>query len=369
MPEPIERTILIVEDDEEAISSWERDIREFNRVPSQPIQFLPEFAKNKRDAVRALDRTRIHCAVVDLRLPKDDEPGAQNTEQMGNDILGRLLLEVGVPAVVYSGYPQEASDIVKASQIRIEGKRGGGGMDLLRWLAGHEGLMSAMDNMRKQVERESAKLFSQSIWPRWEKAWRLMADPAPLGGVITRQVVAHVAEQLSLPPSYHHPEEFYFVPPLEADRLGTGDLLRLSDSVYVVVTPRCNLARDDYPNHLMLALCKPMTGVWSGMRSRFNGVDQTKQDAAMKELQLYASQGFAISTHFLPPCGSEGPWLVQFKEIITKPSAEAETMMNARFASIAPQFVPNLVQRCAAYLGRIGQPDLDCDVLRAQASR
>ena len=105
------------------------------------------------------------------------------------------------------------------------------------------------------------------------------------------------------------------------------------------------------------------------MRSRFNGADLTKQDAAMKELQLYASQGFAVSTHFLPPCGPDGPWLVQFKEIITKPSAEAETMVNARFASIAPEFVPNLVQRCAAYLGRIGQPDLDCDVLREQASR
>jgi hypothetical protein len=368
MPEPIERIVLIAEDDNDAISSWERDIREFNKVPSQPIQFLAVFAKNKREAVRALDRTRIHCAVVDLRLPQDDEPGAQNTEKMGNDILGRVLLEVGVPAVVYSGHPQEASDIVKASQIRVEGKRGGGGMDLLSWLAGHEGLMSAMDVMRKLVERESAKLFSQSIWPRWANAWRLMADPAPLGDVITRQVVAHVAEQLSLPPIYHHPEEFYFVPPLKADRLGTGDLLRLNDAVYVVVTPRCNLARE-YPNHLMLAFCKPMTSIWTGMRSRFNGADTTKQDAAMKELQLYASQGFAISTHFLPPCGSDGPWLVQFKEIITKPIAEAETMVNARFASIAPQFVPNLVQRCAAYLGRIGQPDLDCDVLRAQASR
>ena len=73
--------------------------------------------------------------------------------------------------------------------------------------------MSAMDVMRKRIERESAKLFSQSIWPRWEIAWKLMSDSAPLGGVITRQVVAHVAEQLSLPPNYHHPEEFYFVPP------------------------------------------------------------------------------------------------------------------------------------------------------------
>jgi hypothetical protein len=40
-------------------------------------------------------------------------------------------------------------------------------------------------------------------------------------------------------------------------------------------------------------------------------------------------------------------------------------LLKNRFASISPAFVPNLVQRCAAYLGRIGQPALDVDQLRA----
>ena len=77
MPDPIERIILIVEDDEEAISSWKRDIREFNQDPAHTIRYLAEFAKSKRAALRALDRTRINCAVVDLRLPEDDEAGSR----------------------------------------------------------------------------------------------------------------------------------------------------------------------------------------------------------------------------------------------------------------------------------------------------
>jgi hypothetical protein len=369
MPDSVERLILIAEDDLEAIASWKRDIREFNQSPTHQIHYLAEFASSERAAVRVLDRVRIHCAVVDLRLPEDDEPGAQNTEPRGNDVLARVLQEVGIPAVVYSGYIEEASELVTASQIHIARKTGGGGMEALRWLAERAGLMSAMDLMRRQVERESAKLFSQSIWPRWENAWNLIADPTSLGGVITRQVVAHVAEQLSLPPNHYHPEEFYFIPPLKADRIGTGDLLRIGDAVYVVVTPRCNLARDDYPNHFMLAHCKPMTGIWTGIRSRLNGTNDKSRADALKELQQYASQGAAISTHFLPPCGPYGPWLVQFKDIITKPSSEADALVSSRFASIASQFLPNLVHRCAAYLGRIGQPDLDCDVLRDQACR
>jgi hypothetical protein len=238
-------------------------------------------------------------------------------------------------------------------------------MEALRWLAEHESLMSAMEVTRRRIAQESAKIFNQSIWPRWEDAWKRMDGHDVLAGVITRQIVSHVSEQLSLPPNYYHPEEFYVVPPLTSDRLDTGDLVKANDLICVVVTPRCNMARDSYPNHLMLAVCKPMEDIWTAMRIRFNG-DEKKQAAATKDLHLYASQGHSTGTHFLPPCGGKGPWLVDFKEVMTVSSSQAAALLETRFASIAPQFIPNLVQRYAAYLGRIGQPDLDCDVLRAQ---
>jgi len=363
-----ERVILIAEDDEEAISSWKRDIIEFNRDAAQPFRYVAEFVKSKRAAIRALDRLRINCAAIDLRLPEEDNAAGHNTEPIGNEVLEQVLVEVGVPAVVYSGYPQEASQLVQDSQIRIIGKKKDGQMEALRWLAGHESLMSAMDVTRKKIAQESARLFSQSIWPRWEKTWKTMEDGNVLAGVIARQTASHVAEQLGMPPNFHHPEEFYVVPPLAAEQLGTGDLVKVEGNIYVVVTPPCNMARDQYPPHLMLALCKPMEGIWTGMRNKFQG-DEKKQESAAKELHLYASQGHAISTHFLPPCGESGPWLVQFKEMMTVPSAQVPALLQSRFASVAAQFVPNLLQRYAAYLGRIGQPDLDCDVLRGQVCK
>ena len=194
-----------------------------------------------------------------------------------------------------------------------------------------------------------------------------MTESDGLAGVITRQVVAHLAEELSLPPNHHHPEEFFFVPPLSATQLGTGDLTRWKGDVYVVVTPRCNMARDKYPKFLMLGHCKPMVDEWKSLRKRF-GKPET-EDSATKELRNLASQGHAIATHFLPPCGDDGPWLVQFKDIMTISSSEAGDLLAGRFASIAPQFVPNLVQRYAAYLGRIGQPDLDCEILRSSVTK
>ena len=54
---------------------------------------------------------------------------------------------------------------------------------------------------------------------------------------------------------------------------------------------------------------------------------------------------------------------------MTVGNSEVPSLLENRFASVASQFVPNLVQRFAAYLGRIGQPDLDCDVLREQVCK
>lgn len=358
-----ERIILIAEDDEEAIASWKRDVTEFNRNANRPFTYIAEYVKSKRAALRALDRIRVNCAAVDLRLPEED--GGEQNEPVGNDVLQRVLLEVGIPAVVYSGYPAEASDEVRSSRINIITKKGGGAMEALQWLAGHDSLMSAMESARKQIATETAKLFSKSIWPRWEESWKDINNQETLATVITRQTISHVAEQLGMPPNHHHPEEFYIVPPLAADLLGTGDMVKIGDDVFVVVTPRCNMARDQYPAHIMLAMCKPMGDQWTAIRDGFGG-NADKREKAGKTLHDLATQGHSTSTHFLPSRGNQGPWLADFREIRTVPSEQVPELLRTRFASIASQFVPNLVQRYAAYLGRIGQPDLDERVLKAQ---
>lgn len=363
-----ERFVLIAEDDQQAIESWERDIREFNRAGGE-VSFTAEYARNCRDALRALERVRVDCAVVDLRMPVDAGSQGRNNDPVGNEVLERVLLDVGIPAVVYSGYPQEVSARVRASRILVVPKKGDGGAEVLAWLAQHESLMSAMDVTRARIQRESARLFSNSIWPRWEDKWQRMADRDQLAEVITRQIVSHVAEQLTLSPNDSHPEEFYIVPPLDVDRLGTGDLVKIDEKVYVVVSPRCNMARDSYPAHLILAPCKPMDEEWSSMRERFAG-SAKEQKSAADQLRRFATQDFSLSSHFLPPCDAAGPWLVQFKDVLTVESRTAvPDLLRTRFASIASQFVPNLVQRYPAYLGRFGQPDLDTDELRARVCK
>ena len=362
-----QRYILIADDDQGTLDVWERDIKDFNGEKDSKVTFVPVFAKDRDAAISCLDRTRINCASVDLRMPLGaGKPATAQAQDAGNDVLERLLIDFGVPAVVYSGYPQEVSERVRQSPIKVQMKERDGAMKALRWLADHESLMSAMEASGRKIAAESARLFSNSIWPRWSTTWR--TDDKHLTNVITRQLASHLAETLGVPETDFHPEEFYQVPSLNDDSLATGDLVCIGENIYLVVTPRCNMARDSYPMNIMLALCGSVGEPWQVIATKFKSGDTKKIESAAKALKSYATQAHATATHFLPPCGGKGPWLADFKEIMTVPSTEVPTLLTTRFASIAPSFVPNLVQRYAAYLGRIGQPDLDCEVLRIQLS-
>ena len=358
-----ERLLLIAEDDESTIFTWQEDLGEFNANPDRTVTFRAEIVKDKRSAIALLERLHPDCAIVDLRLPSGDpNDGTGAATSLGNDILETLLLESGIPAVVYSGYTQEASPLVLGSQIKIIGKRGGGTTEALLWLADHGDLMEAMAATRLSIARESAKLFNRFIWPRWESGWRGNGNQRLLTEVITRQIVSHLSEGLGAPPRFHHPEEFYFAPALDPDHLGTGDMLNINGDVFVIVTPRCNMAKDT-PRFLMLAACQSMGQQWTEIGAKVT--DARKLESGLKELRRFATQAHATGTHFLPPFGGLGPWLVDFKEIETVASAQAPELLKQRFASICPSFVPNLIQRFSAYIGRIGQPDLDVEVLRS----
>lgn len=356
--------ILIVEDDAEAVDSWKRDIVDFNQEQEEgAFSFEPIFSSTRQDALKILKRVQINCAVIDLRLPADTDDKAATSNASGNDILERLLIETGVPAVVYSGYVAEASELVRNSNISILAKKGNGGAEVLQHLAAKKSLMEAMEIARRSIAIESAKIFNASIWPRWEANWNAISGRDILGGIISRQIASHVADRLSLPPGDHHPDEFYIIPPLFADRLDTGDLIKENNDVYVVVTPRCNLANAPYPSHLILALCKPMVKEWEDLREGFAG-NRDKKEKSEKKLRNFAVQNHSTSTHFIPPCGHEGPWLVDFRETKGIASTDMPTLIENRFASISTHFIPNLVQRYAAYLGRIGQPDLNWNFLQ-----
>lgn len=351
--------ILIVEDDESTVDGWRRDIRDFNRRADKEFEFSAQFSTNKSDALYLLSRQRIDCAVVDLRLPSSaDEQGTG--EPVGNDVLHGVLRDLGIPAYVYSAYEGEVSEEVRASNIKVARKEGGATTVILEAFEKQAGLMDAMDRMRCQVAQVTSRLFNGSIWPRWEQRWAEVGDREIIAGIISRQTVAHVAEVLSQAPASHHPDEFYVVPALYAERLETGDILEHESETLIVLTPRCNLANKP-PSKIVFSVCTPCEA-WFQWSTDLGGSNKARKRAE-EEVKKYATQGHGIASHFLPPLDSSGPWLVDFRELRMIDASESAQLLTKRIATVAPQFIANLVQRHAAYIGRIGQPDLDANLL------
>ena len=70
------------------------------------------------------------------------------------------------------------------------------------------------------------------------------------------------------------------------------------------------------------------------------------------------NQNVDVSEHFLPPIAAGPPLMVRFKSVSTKPLAWLNANLALREASIAPAFLPNLVQRFGAWVSRTGQPNI-----------
>lgn len=352
--------ILIVEDDQPTVESWMRDIKSFNRKPDATFKFSATYANNKNDALKLLSKINFDCAVVDLRLPDGDIENS-TVIPLGNDVLSKLLEDIGIPTVVYSGYEGETCEEIRASNIRVHTKRGGESQKILTSFIAQSGLMAAMKITRNRISKATALLFNKSIWQRWETRWAQEQDKAMITDVITRQTASHIADSLAQMPLNHHPDEFYVVPALYSNRIDTGDLFYFDEQTYVVLTPRCNMA-NKLPNHVTLAVCSSVPE-WAQWKEQLLTGNSKQKIKAEQDLRSHATQGHSIATHFLPPLADKGPWLVKFQEVRTMPSKDIQEHMSKRFASISPYFVPNLVQRYSSYLGRIGQPDINTDIL------
>ncbi|MEN8134941.1 MAG: hypothetical protein ABFS18_05325 [Thermodesulfobacteriota bacterium] len=353
-------TVLIAEDEDIQVQSWERDIHDFNSDNPNNIEFITVTADTVQKALKIINSQHIDCGIIDLRLPEDDDEGT--SPEGGNKILQTIINEIPIPAVVLSGYPQEAEDFVKDSMINVLEKDVGNQAKALDWLAGFAPLIETLQHTQRKIRMETGRLFHKSLWPRWQTRDFDAFNPEAHKNAVTRQVVSHLTEYLTLSETESPlflPDEFYLKPPLRTERIHTGDLLEIDGTMQVVLTPQCNMAHT-YPENILMAKCVEEKVKWADLIEKLTQTDsKKKKEKAEKELRDFATQAHATNSHFIPPCDDRGPWLVDFKQISTQSSSEIEVLKKNRFASLAPQFIPNLVQRFASYMGRVGQPDID----------
>lgn len=335
--------ILLVEDQQENIDAWD-DRAETHNSDAEAHGFAigTVTAPSVAAAQHILQTQKPDAVVVDLRLQTE---GQMEPNDHGNALVRYALNSHPVAIAVYTGQRQEA-EVGDVPQVEVFDR--GDGLDpVFKWLSRQHKMLLQLRTTREAVERETARVFFRSIWPRW-KNWA-KNDSADIGDMLARHVVAHVHDALlDADGGNAHPEESYFMPAIK-ERLDTGDLIKNDGGLWIVVTPRCDLAQERKVETVLIARCTDISQRWN---------------EKVKDQPRIAQHDGSHKLHFLPPIldhkGEQlGPWFVQFNDLRAVPVVLVQEELTAkRWASLAPQFVPSLVERFGAYFSRIGTPSL-----------
>lgn len=346
--------ILLVEDEKANVGLWNDAVATFNAdFEANGFEIASDNATSVAQAKHLLAERRFDAVIVDLRLKSPD--GVVGPNDDGNTLIRHLIDTSALGIVVYTGQAAEFVD-QKCTQVRVLDRANG--LDpVFEWIKQERPLFKSLNGAREAIEREVARVFFSAIWPRW-KVWSATgSNDVQLQQAIARHLVAHVHDVLLSNADAAHFEESYFLPPVKPS-LDTGDLVENEDELWVLVTPRCDLANPKKTVSLLFARCKDIGTDWTKNKEKGDKGDK----AAMAEIQNLQQHRKSFREHFLPPMfvnesSSRGPWLVQFDDLKVCPIASRPALTDMRFASMAPQYVPSLVERFGAYFSRIGTPN------------
>lgn len=190
---------------------------------------------------------------------------------------------------------------------------------------------------------------------------------------LTRHFVSHLhADLLESTNEVAHSEEWYFVPAISSNAISTGDMIRnQSGAVEIVITPRCDIAHSDKSTTLQLAHCEDISAEWNDSHTNLKDEDIKIVDKAKNKISSFIKHRSKNVIHFLPPMVNkdgkvEGPWFVRFDCVRSEKKSDEllKSLNSQRFATLAPEFLPALVERLGGVFSRIGSPDYSSDHLK-----
>lgn len=345
--------LLIVEDSEAVIAQWKEKLEFYSVGDAPKYEIEYKIVTKLSEAKALLDNTQFGAAVIDIRL---DENGTQTDH--GNDVLAHLSESSLTVCAIHTGEP--GTEIIKEHQkefVQVFKKGDGDGIDnVLSWLDKKVDMVSAIKSMQDSFSKSMAQAFTKSIWPRWSHWLSAEEEPELTKKALTRHMASHLHASFLNEVSAVHPEEHYFIPPLQ-DKLNTGDIVQIEGEYFILVTPRCDLAREENPTFQLVKLTS-IQADWSPLHAANTG-------SAQKRIRKLINHGDrSPKLHFIPQIKLSsdevlGPFHAQFNfmNCIEASDEARETLSSQRIATLSNEFVPSLVERLGAYFSRIGTPD------------
>jgi hypothetical protein len=151
-------------------------------------------------------------------------------------------------------------------------------------------------------------------------------------------------------------------PPIKK-HLHTGDLIKIEESHFLVLTPACdivyNYKDDDKGNKVQFRKADKMI-LASVKEFNYPVLCANKNNNGIKkdELKKYVKNEY-YRYHYLPPFNNENGYLIDFQDLSSIPF----DVQHSREATISAPFIKDIISRFSNYYSRQGQPTFSQDSL------
>jgi len=340
----IEIFLLFIEDEEQLRENLKKEAEIFNET-EEKIHITPTVVSSIAEAKEALRTLRFDLIITDLKI----EAGTpeQDAVSIGNEFIRELKKISPCPIAILTGKPSDvdATSLDPSSMANFV-KDSEAEANIFNWMKTKLPLIELMRDSYSLLNTELAPLFHGGVASRICSEKSVIPPDSAL-----RIILENVADSILTVNSTTkcHPQESYIFPVIR-DRLMTGDLISHSNETWVVLTPACDIVRCDAKYKILLAKCRG--------NDRYERYLEQAKKGDFNSLTGLINQGNSTKNHFLPPLDKgSAPYMVDFEDLLTVQYEELEP--KSIIAAISPKFLPNLVHRFSAYLGRPGAPDID----------
>lgn len=289
-----------------------------------------------------LFRNKYDCLVLDINWGNNNPNG-------GRELIRQILENKRIPVVVYSGRLNQIEDIeerfgfqkfdrtVKFSRVLdyIVSVKQTKIFDLL----GYDG--------------ELDKIITDIFWKDIDKSLKSInleeeLDSKALARVLTTRIINYLS--VSNEDDKYKYYEFYINPSLTKD-CHNGDIYKLDDEYFLVITPECQLIKINTVNLIKIDFSEKIEE---------KVLESPKTEKRMSALRRLITEG-DCSEHYIPPFNDLRHALVNFRNISTL--EKSKLTEDKKIITVNPIYMKNIQSRFSQYYSRQGQPDINVDHL------
>lgn len=366
--------ILMIDDDDNILRTVRKDIED--SLTSNGIEPLFSSATTVESACHILETDPIDIAILDLRLEsrKGDD---------GNSVMGKVMSTRVFPVIIYSAFTDDLCEdfrnhafIYQCEKPNIEGV-----IDkIMEW---ERAKVFDLFTSNGGLSKSLSDTFQRTMWKHISRYWNFLPTDKP---EMIMEIAGRIASTVlydellcsgnngNLENPVHHGEMYIFSTPRHY--FATGDIFRVGDIRYIVISPSCDLVfRDKGKANTDRILVAEIESLLIYLEKRHNGIHQriikgneTKEDIENIDMMMrHSYKNPAGRLFYLPRFGTFMGGVVDFAKIRVldySPDFCKDIMDTGRWeVALNREIVAEISSRFGKYSSRVGQPSYNIEYL------